>query len=752
MTIPEAFQSSKYPDAIDDNQNLHLVHDSLRVVLAENYDPSVSSTKITVTGDTTNFPATGIVTLTEQYSDAQDRAISFFYTSKTDTTFNGLVPLPGFTNTTIKVKGYTHVTQNVMAEHHNALKNALIAIETFVGVKGTTDAKPFGDTMEGRINFLRRMVLSPRAWFTANRHVGLIPLTVTFNNESFRLGDGDVIFTWNFGDQTISTISDISTISTDSTVPISVTDVEVIDIDGGTISKTYTIPGKYTVSLKVENQYGTDTVEFEDFITARIEAPIEAVINFASSSLQTTTPGLPSGGPYDPLTPPRIRSRTNKFINMEIPDGINPSTLRTYAGEEVIGLTPVDPIVTYTWSLTDDLTHANEKTAQASYSIGGLYDLILRCDTSFGAYRITTYTDCIDIIEQRNLWLFTDNSNTSYANEFGLVSETFKSGDVPYTILKSSAFLTGSNNETQAKREFQKNTGFSITGTVTSGDHGIAVLAYSSGGSPLSSQTVRLAEFEGFAGTFLDSGVTITRPWNWIFLPFPPKAYFLFGADPIAAANENKSNQVKDTLSLSGLALGTPVNLVDPTNYFNGANDLVNHVTSSYALGEPLNGRFAVYRSTVKDATGYFIRNDGVGNFFKLRSFYRTEGTSGDPVINIRKLQDMTGTIKTEGELVGLTNGVFFFNNSGSISAFNTASSVWETGSSTAPFANYQDTSVDGYSDTSNTLLSASDGDRVAYLSYDYSPSAFIKYNSIDQTFLSLNPRVVGTQWIMGIY
>ena len=78
MTIPGAFQSSKYPETLDSDQNLHLVHDSLRVVLAENYDPNDSvlanRTKITVTGDTSIFPATGIVTLTEQYSDIEDRA------------------------------------------------------------------------------------------------------------------------------------------------------------------------------------------------------------------------------------------------------------------------------------------------------------------------------------------------------------------------------------------------------------------------------------------------------------------------------------------------------------------------------------------------------------------------------------------------------------------------------------------------------------------------------------------------------
>jgi len=757
MTIPDTFKSSKYPAEFDTDQNLHLVHDSLRVVLAEDYNPNIDATKIIVDGDTSVFPDTGIVTLTEQCSDITNRAVSFFYTLKTDSTFEGLVMLDGFTNTIVRPKRLTEVTQNVMAKHHNSLKDALIAIETFVGVKGVTDVKPFGNTMEGRINFLRKMVLSPRAWFTANKHVGLVPLEVVFNNQSFRMGDGTVNVTWDFGDQSsnVSIISTLSIISTTSVVPISATDVRVTDLDSGTISKTYTHPNKYTVSLTVENQYGSDTITFEDFINARIEAPQEAIIDFVLSSDQTTTVGLPTGGPF--TTPPTIRSRTNKFVNMAIDSGVNPFTNRTYAGEAVIGLTPIDPIESYNWSLTDDLTHPNQNSAKASYSIGGLYDLVLRCDTQFGAYRITTYRDCIDIIEQRNLWLFTKQSTTAHSNEFGLISETFKTGNIAYTVLSDDSFLTGTNNFSQAKKEFAKNTGFTINGAIDSGDHGTAVLAYSSGGgvsTTLAAQTVKLVQFEGFGGTFTNSPVSITRPWNWLFLPFAQKSYFLFGPNPSALPNENTSYQNKDTLDLGGIALEPPITLVSTDNYINGAQELINHVSSSYDIsGEPLSGRFAVYRSAVKDSTGYFIRNDGVGNFFKLRNFYRTEGTeSTNPVINIRKMQDMSGPVKTEGELVGLNSGIFFFNNSGNISAFNVVNSTWEIGNSTAPFRTFQDINVNNFSDTDNKLLAASDGDHIAYLSFDYSPNAFTKYNSVDQTFSAVGQRVTGTQWIMGIY
>lgn len=759
MSIPEDFQSSKYPDALDNNQNLFLVHDALRVVLAEDYNPAddivANRTKITISGDISLFPDNGIITLTEQCNDIEDRAISFYYMSKTETTFEGLVVLDGFDNTIIRPKKITNVLQNVMAEHHNSLKDALIAIETFAGVKGTVDTAPFGDTIEGRINFLQKLILTPRAWFTANQRVGLIPLEVTFKNESFRMGDGDVVITWDFGDADSAVpISSISTISVTDVVPISSTNVYVVDIDSGTVKKTYTSPNKYTVKLHVENEFGSDEVIFEDFINARVEAPIEAIIEFAATSSQIATAGSPTIGPYT-TSYPKIRSKINRFIDMIIPDGIHPTTLRTYGGEEVDGSTPIDPIDTYTWSLSDDLDHPNQKTARASYSIGGLYDLVLRCDTRYGAYRISSYPSVIDIVEDKNIWLFTTDDTEATSNEFGLISETFKTGDVPYTLLRDSSFLTGTNNEDQALREFNRNTAFTINGTVDSGNQGLALLLYAGGGdgsSVLGDHQVRVVEFEGFSGSISDNAISIYRPWNWVYFAFGSKSYFLLGPDADADPNENIVSTTKDILDLGvSLSLASPVTL-NASNFLNGAGELLENVTSDYDMsGEPSNGRFSVYRSTKKDSTGYIIRNDSVGDFFKLKEFYRTEGVSSDPVLNIRKLPDMP-QIKTEGQLVSLNNGIYFFNNSGSISAYNTTDQVWETATVTSPFKNFQDTLVDGYDDTANSLLAVSDNERNAYLSYDYSSNAFIKYNSVDFTFSMIGNRPDGDQWIMGLY
>ena len=94
MTIPT---SSNFPTSYDTEANLFLVHDGLRVRLLEDYSPG--NTTILIEGDAdviAQFPTSGLITLTEQVSDIDERAISFYYSSRTDTSFNGLEILSGF--------------------------------------------------------------------------------------------------------------------------------------------------------------------------------------------------------------------------------------------------------------------------------------------------------------------------------------------------------------------------------------------------------------------------------------------------------------------------------------------------------------------------------------------------------------------------------------------------------------------------------------------------------------------------------
>ena len=668
--------SSNFPDAFDTDDNLYLVHDSLRLKLAEDYYPG--DTKITIEVDDAilaKFPPTGIITLTEQASDIDQRAISFYYSEKGDTYFSGLTILDGFEDV-LKPKRITDVTQNVVAEHHNNLKDTLIAIEEYLGVKGTTDTRPFGDTLEGRLNFLLNKVLTPKAWFVADNSIGLAPLKVEFSDQSLRTEGTNAEFIWNFDVNGNNTISNISVIEMSDVVDQD--GVLIKDTTGDPITKSFTTPGKYDVALTVNNDYGTDTVTFKDFVTVLHPAPDEAKIIFTPRSNQIVQPANATGSDvlFDRLAtspsagydkPPAIRSTINNFIDLNVPDSEYENTHKTYAGESLNNANvKIDPIITYTWSLSDDLIHGNSNQARASYSVGGLYDLRLRVDTKYGSYRITKYENCIDILEKQNLWLFTSNSSQIFTcNEYGLISETFKTASAPYTISRNDSFLTGIGSpdvngiyqaEIRAKREFKRNTGFTNTSSSASGDQGTALLFWAGGGdntTPLANQPVNAIEYEGFSDVYSQvysgSGAwNLTRPWNWAFLPSGSKGYFIFGPDPDEIPNSNDSYQQKSTVDFASGNVVTNSVLTD-TNYLSGSGELVEHVTSGYTAGEPNTGRFAVYRTTWKDQTGYILRNGGSGAFFRLNSFYQTEGTISEPFINIKKLPDMAGPTKVEG-------------------------------------------------------------------------------------------------------
>lgn len=780
--------ATRYPVSFDGNDNLYSVKDGLRVRLAEDYNPG--DTIITVIADQETmlrFPNTGIITLTEQCSDPELRALSFSYTSRTSNTFEGLVLFPEFKDS-IKPKNITNVTQNVMAQHHNNIKDAVIAVQEFAGKKGDIGDRPLEGTMEQRINYLRSIVLQPKAWFSVDKKIGLAPLTVTFKDQSFRLGsDGNsqsIKLLWDFGDTTtsvtsyISVISGISTtqiasvspltISVTSVVPSTTTNVYAEDLDGDTLVKTYADPGLYTVKLTVTNDFGSDSVTFNDLISARFPAPSEACVTFISRTNQILNPGTPTGGPY--TTTPVLRAVINSIIDMYIPSGVNPNTPGiTYGGEKIIDGEIVDPITSYTWSLSDDLNHGNSSTTRAVFGVGGYYDMILRCDTQFGAYRITSYEDAFDIVEKVNLWLWIYNQNKTEArvSEFGMLSEVFKTTVAPLSLNVDDSFLVNTvlnpvANSTQQVKEFNRNVGFAQRTTSSSGNGGTGLLYWASGrGVGVSALTEKIlsAEFNGFTqiytSGFTKNLIDIQRPWNWIGLASSKKVYFILGGVVgTIPADTSPTNQAKDEVSLSNLTAINPSNSFLPTNYKNGADELMeNEVT--YSGGLPVQGHMSVYRSTWSGDAGYFLRNQGTGTFFRIKSFYKTSGNTAEPFIDIRKLADMGGPSKIEGQLVSLSQGIYFFSNSGSVAAYNTITGVWGTGGTgvnSPAFRSLQDTTVQGFDNESQTLLCASDNDKIAYLSFDYSNNAFIKFNELDVTFSSVTSRPSGDQWNMIVF
>lgn len=758
MTIPAP---TYYPELYDTDENLFLVRDSLRVKLTQDYHPG--DTSVFVDGDDntmSRFPSSGVITLTEQCSEIDLRAVSLHYSSRTSSTFDGLELLPEFSGfNSVKPKNITNVTMNVVAMHHNNLKDSLMAIQSFLGTRHDTDK----DTITGRIKRLEYLAFRPKAWFSVTSPLGLAPLEVEFDNQSFRLGPGWVRQTWNFGDGSPAVVVKTSDPAARESLDETVGGARFV---GSKVYKSYAEPGVYTVSLLLENEWGSNEVEFEGLVIVKAECPEEALISILARDSQSYSSGDLSSG-----IPPKIRSVANSFVDITVEQGEDPSRPGySYAGEELNGSSsPIDPIVQYTWSLDDDLPHGNSSSARASYSLGGIYDIVLRVDTSFGSYRITKYEASIDILESRNLWLFnlssinSDGSGTVRSYEFGLASETFKTlGNQTLTLDRSDAFLGAYENEpyhsgtlSRAKYEFSRNAEFVPAGTSNSGSKGNSIIFWAKGGAVVDSQEIGASKYNAFDDVYESLSTVSGRPWNWVALNSPEKSYFVFGGNMPSIPNQNQSFPYRTDYDLTTQSASTAVAL-GSGSFENGADDLLSHPSQfDPDTGVPTNGGFATYRSAWKDSSGYILRNSAVNEFFRLSGFYRTNGSLASPFNTLTKLPNLAGSIKVEGGLVAMSNGVFLFNNSGEVCAWNDTSLTWEVGragSSSLTFRSVQDTTISSFDDASNTMLVASDGDRTAYISYDYSEKAFIKFNGIDLTFSTTKYRPPGRQFKMGVY
>ncbi len=108
--------------------------------LAKDHHPGENT--ITVEGDISLFPPSGIITLVDHCSDPNDRAITFYYSSRTDNQFN--VELMDYSKDSFKPKKLTLVTQQVVAETHNNIKNAILAIQRFLGPTHDKSSTPYG--------------------------------------------------------------------------------------------------------------------------------------------------------------------------------------------------------------------------------------------------------------------------------------------------------------------------------------------------------------------------------------------------------------------------------------------------------------------------------------------------------------------------------------------------------------------------------------------------------------------------------
>lgn len=189
--------------------------------------------KMIIVEDASKFPSSGLVRIGST-GISQGPAELIYYGSRTNDTFKDLVR--GFAGSRQNQwDSGSYATNSVTAEPHNAIKDALINIESRVGLKNN----PESGTLNQRLKTLEARYLAPKSSFRAYPRIGAPSLTVRFQNFS----EGDVArYLWDFGDGT-----------------------QTIDKNP---NHTYTKEGIYTVKLNVITSTGAQGVSTKtEYIT-----------------------------------------------------------------------------------------------------------------------------------------------------------------------------------------------------------------------------------------------------------------------------------------------------------------------------------------------------------------------------------------------------------------------------------------------------------------------------------------------------
>jgi PKD repeat protein len=180
---------SLFPEALDDYESLYRATNNAQIKLKQTL--TYNSPRVIVE-DTSLFPPNGIIRVGPDIGLVGDFEM-IYYSKKTANTFEGL--LRGFAgskqNTWSSDKNF--VSNAVFAEHHNAVKDAVLNMERKGGERDFPDV----ESLNGILKAQEVRFLAPKPLFRAFPIKGPAPLRVRFQNFS----TGHIIrYLWDFGD------------------------------------------------------------------------------------------------------------------------------------------------------------------------------------------------------------------------------------------------------------------------------------------------------------------------------------------------------------------------------------------------------------------------------------------------------------------------------------------------------------------------------------------------------------------------
>lgn len=180
---------SVFPEALDDYDSLYKATNNTQVPLKQTL---TYSAKRIIVDDTSSFPPTGIVRIGPDIGVAGQSEL-VFYGKKTSNTFEDLIRGFAGSKQSHWVSGKFFVSNSVVASYHNAIKDALLNMETDLG----EEEFPAAESLNGILKALEVRFLAPKPLFRAFPIKGPPSLTVRFQSFS----TGHVIrYLWDFGD------------------------------------------------------------------------------------------------------------------------------------------------------------------------------------------------------------------------------------------------------------------------------------------------------------------------------------------------------------------------------------------------------------------------------------------------------------------------------------------------------------------------------------------------------------------------
>lgn len=184
----ETGQLSSFPEAVDSRDDLYFAANNAVTTLKQSL---TYNGKIIFVEDNSKFPSSGILRIGPPPGQ-RGSAELIYYQTKTAGCFKDLIR--GFAGS--RQNPWTmgaYVSHGVFAEHHNSVKDAIIQLETKVGLKDNPDP----DSLNGILKKQEARFISPQARFRAFPTSGTTPLQVTFQNFT----NGPVVkYLWDFGD------------------------------------------------------------------------------------------------------------------------------------------------------------------------------------------------------------------------------------------------------------------------------------------------------------------------------------------------------------------------------------------------------------------------------------------------------------------------------------------------------------------------------------------------------------------------